>query len=50
MRKHEIRINQNNADAILQLNKITQGKKQLAIELRGLIDSVKQLDFQNKDI
>jgi hypothetical protein len=45
IRKHEIRINQHNATAIGELNKITLGKKQLAIELRGLIDSVKQLDF-----
>ena len=30
IRKHEIRINENNADAIAQLNKITSTKKELA--------------------
>ena len=50
IRKHEMRINQNNTDSILQLNKITLQKKELAIELRALIDSVKQLDYQNKDV
>jgi len=50
IRKHELRINQNNAQAILDLNGITQQKKHLALQLRGLIDSVKQLDYVNKDV
>jgi Intra-flagellar transport protein 57 len=50
IRKHEIRINQNNLDAITQLNKITTGKKQIALELRSLIDIVKHSDFNNKDL
>lgn len=41
IRKNEIRINQNNANSINQLNKITLTKKNLAQELRGLIDVVK---------
>ncbi len=50
IRKHEIRINNNNAKDILHLNGITQTKKQLAGELRGLIEVVKRLDYECKNI
>ena len=50
IRKNEMRINKNNAEAILTLNKITQRKKQLAADLRQSIDSVKKMDFENKDL
>jgi uncharacterized protein (DUF3084 family) len=45
-----VRINQHNAEAISKLNTITQVKKNLATELRTLIEVVKQYDFQNKSL
>lgn len=50
VRKHEQRINRNNAEAITRLNEITQRKKALAQELRRLIDVVKHQDFDHKDL
>ena len=50
IRKNELRINSNNAEAIAHLNKITLIKKNLALELRTLIERVKTLDYENKDL
>lgn len=50
IRKHEKRINADNEQQILQLNHITSNKKALAVELRQIIDSVKGLDYTNKNI
>ena len=46
IRKHEKRINTENEKEISKLNQITLGKKQHAIELRQIIDTVKQLDHE----
>ena len=45
-----MRINRETKDKIEQLNSITQTKKNLAMELRAVIDTVKQLDFENKEV
>lgn len=50
IRKNENRINNNNSQAIQKLNQITQRKKSLASELRQSIDTVKKMDFENKDL
>jgi len=50
IRRHESRINSHNEKAIVRLNEITQHKKLLAVQLRQIIDSVKQLDYDNKHI
>lgn len=50
IRKHEMRINQNSQQQIQQLNSITGTKKKLAVELRQIIDKVKGLDFENKNL
>jgi hypothetical protein len=50
IRKHEVRINVNSARDILHLNQITQDKKQLAVELRSLIEIVKRFDYECKDL
>ena len=50
IRKNENRINNNNAQAIQKLNSITQNKKSLASQLRQVIDVVKKMDFENKDL
>lgn len=50
IRKHEMRINQNSQQQIQQLNSITGTKKKLAVELRQIIDKVKDLDFENKKL
>jgi len=44
IRKQERRINENNAQDISKLNSIASSKKQIAADLRGLIESVKSLD------
>ena len=49
LRFHEQRINVDNESSILQLNQITIGKKQLAVELRQIIDTVKHLDYVQKE-
>jgi hypothetical protein len=49
VRIHEQRINVENESSILQLNQITIGKKQLAVELRQIIDTVKHLDYVQKE-
>lgn len=50
IRKNELRINQQNRKQIEKLNQITQNKKVLAMELRKIIDSVKDLDYENKEV
>ena len=50
IRKLERRINLQHEKQILKLDKIIQNKKMLATELRKIIDSVKQLDYDNKEI
>lgn len=50
IRKHEIRINRESIGQIEQLNGLTQMKKTLATELRAVIDAVKRLDFENKEV
>lgn len=50
IRKNEIRINQQNEKAIINLGQITQQKKKLATELRQLIGTVRDLDYDNKEI
>ena len=49
LRFHEQRINVDNESSILQLNQITIGKTQLAVELRQIIDTVKHLDYVQKE-
>jgi hypothetical protein len=48
IRAHEKRINTQNEKQILKLNELTLGKKQLAVELRQIIDTVKTLDHSQK--
>lgn len=43
---HEKRINTQNEKEIVKLNELTLGKKQLAVELRQIIDTVKTLDHE----
>jgi hypothetical protein len=50
IRKNEIRINKQNEKAITQLGEITQQKKQLASQLRQLIQNVKDFDYQSKEV
>lgn len=50
IRKHELRINRQHEKYISQLNGITTNKKGLAIELRQIIDKVKALDFESKNL
>ena len=50
VRRHESRINTMNDKEILKLNEITQHKKVLAVQLRQIIDSVKKLDYDNKQV
>lgn len=50
IRKHEIRINRQNEQAINQLGDITKSKKALAKELRALIQKVKELDYRSKEL
>lgn len=50
IRRHESRINSQSEKDILHLNEITQNKKVLAVQLRQIIDSVKSLDYENKQI
>ena len=45
-----MRINRETKDKIEQLNGITLTKKSLASELRAVIDTVKRLDFENKEV
>ena len=45
-----MRMNEQNEQKIVQLNQITVNKKQLATELRQIIDTVKQLDYDNKEV
>jgi hypothetical protein len=46
IRMHEKRINTQNEKEIVKLNELTLGKKQLAVELRQIIDTVKTLDHE----
>ena len=50
IRRHERRINDQHQNQILNLNHITKQKKGLAQELRGVIDRVKKLDFDSKQV
>ena len=50
IRRHETRINRNQQKQITTLNSITQRKKGLATELRSVIDRVKKLDYEGKDL
>ena len=50
VRKHEIRINENNAKSIGELNSIAGKKRSLANELRKLIEVVKHMDYNNKNL
>lgn len=50
IRKHETRINKNQQKQISTLNNITQKKKGLATDLRAVIDRVKKLDYESKDL
>ena len=50
IRKHEVRINRNQKEQVSTLNAITQRKKGLATELRSVIDRVKEMDYQSKDL
>ena len=50
IRKLERRINQQHHKQISRLDKIIQNKKMLAMELRKIIDSVKALDYDNKEV
>lgn len=50
IRRNEIRINYQNEKAITELGSITQKKKKLATELRGLISRVKDYDYENKEL
>ena len=50
MRRHEIRINRNQQEEVKRLNEITQRKKGLATELRAVIDRVKAMDYESKDL
>ena len=45
IRKHELRINREHKNHIDNLQNLTTSKKNMAMELRRLIDTVKQLDF-----
>ena len=45
-----MRINRDNVKQIESLNYLTQHKKTLATELRSVIDAVKHLDFDNKEV
>ena len=50
IRNHETRINENQKDQINSLGTITQRKKDLATELRAVIDRVKGMDYEAKDL
>ena len=50
IRKHEMRMNKSQHKQVRTLNQITQKKKGLATELRAVIDRVKGMDFEGKDI
>ena len=50
IRKHEQRINENQKEQINSLGVITQRKKDLATELRAVIDRVKGMDYEAKDL
>lgn len=50
IRKHERRINVSQQKQVVVLNDITQRKKLLATELRSVIDRVKGMDYESKDL
>lgn len=50
IRKNEIRINRHNEAAITKLGQVAAEKKTLASELRRLIQRVKELDFNCKEV
>lgn len=50
IRRHELRINTSQQAQISHLNTITTSKKALAVELRQIIDAVKALDFESKEL
>ena len=50
IRKHEMRMNKQHGNQVTKLNQITQKKKNLAIELRAVIDRVKSMDYESKDL
>lgn len=50
IRRHEIRINKSNEAAINQLGQVSKMKKSLAQELRALIGTVKELDYDCKEL
>ena len=50
IRKHEQRINRDNKTQIETLNYLTQTKKDLASQLRSVIETVKRLDYQHKEL
>ena len=45
-----MRINKDQQNQITVLNNITQKKRQLATELRSVIDRVKAMDYESKDL
>eukprot|EP00354_Favella_ehrenbergii_P010101 CAMPEP_0170476492 /NCGR_PEP_ID=MMETSP0123-20130129/17880_1 /TAXON_ID=182087 /ORGANISM="Favella ehrenbergii, Strain Fehren 1" /LENGTH=101 /DNA_ID=CAMNT_0010747531 /DNA_START=201 /DNA_END=506 /DNA_ORIENTATION=+ len=50
IRMHEMRMNKQNHSQVVTLNAITQKKKGLATELRAVIDRVKAMDYESKDL
>ena len=50
IRAHETRMNKTHEQQVMALNQITQRKKGLATELRAVIDRVKAMDYESKDL
>lgn len=50
IRTHEMSMNKSHNKQVRTLNQITQKKKGLATELRAVIDRVKGMDFESKDL
>ena len=50
IRARETRMNTQHGAQVATLNQITQKKKGLATELRAVIDRVKAMDYEGKDL